>query len=72
MLARWMRKECKKNVTFNAMEGDLHNLQPSIGEVNGDRSNYRYSLFTKEFNQYGQCQSVVNFKAHKFQLCDEI
>ena len=66
------RKECKKDVTFNAMEGDLHNLQPAIGEVNGDRSNYRYSQFTKEFTQYGQCQSAVDFKNRKFQPRDEI
>ena len=44
------RKECKKDVTFNTIKGDLHNLQPSIDEVNGDRSNYRYSQFTKTFN----------------------
>ena len=66
------RKECKKDATFNAMEGDLHNLQPAIGEVNGDRSNYRYSQFTKEFTQYGQCQSAVDFKERKFQPRDEI
>ena len=66
------RKECKKDPTFNAMEGDLHNLQPAIGEVNGDRSNYRYSQFTKEFNQYGQCQSAVDFKARIFQPRQQI
>lgn len=66
------RKECKKDVTFNLMEGDMHNLQPSIGEVNGDRSNYRYSQFTKEFNQYGQCKVAVDFRDCKFQPRDEI
>ena len=66
------RKECKKDLTFNMMEGDLHNLQPAIGEVNGDRSNYRYSQFTKEFTQYGQCQTAVDFKERKFQPRDEI
>ena len=66
------RKECKKDVTFNAMEGDLHNLQPAIGEVNGDRSNFRYSQFTKEFTQYGECRSAVDFKERKFQPRDEI
>lgn len=66
------RNECKKDAKFNAMEGDLHNLQPAIGEVNGDRSNYRYSQFTKEFTQYGQCQSAVDFKERKFQPRDEI
>jgi endonuclease I len=66
------RKACKKDATFNLMEGDMHNLQPAIGEVNGDRSNYRYSQFTNQFNQYGQCQSAVDFKARQFQPRDEI
>ena len=25
---------------FNRMEADLHNLFPSLAEINGDRSNY--------------------------------
>ena len=66
------RKGCKQDAIFNAMEGDLHNLQPAIGEVNGDRSNYRYSQFTKEFSQYGQCQSAVDFKARVFQPRQQI
>ncbi|WP_392562113.1 endonuclease [Orbus sturtevantii] len=66
------RKNCKKDATFNLMEGDMHNLQPAIGEVNGDRSNYNYSLFTKNFTQYGQCKSAVAFKARQFQPRDEI
>lgn len=66
------RKNCKKDATFNQMEGDMHNLQPSIGEVNGDRSNYGYTLFTQTFNQYGQCQTAVDFKARRFQPRDEI
>ncbi|MDF7671300.1 endonuclease [Orbaceae bacterium ESL0721] len=66
------RKECKKDVTYNRMEGDMHNLQPAVGEVNGDRSNYRYSEFTQVFNQYGQCKAAVDFKDRKFQPRDEI
>lgn len=48
------------------MEEDLHNLQSSIGEVNGDRSNFRYSQFTNEFTRHGQCQTAVDFKDRKF------
>ena len=66
------RKNCKKDKTFNQMEGDMHNLQPAIGEVNGDRSNYQYSLFTKKFTQYGKCQTAVDFKLRQFQPRDEI
>lgn len=66
------RKACKKDISFNVMEGDMHNLQPVIGEVNGDRSNYRYSQFTQIYNQYGLCKIAVDFKARKFQPRGEI
>lgn len=66
------RKNCAKNDAFNLMEGDMHNLQPSIGEVNGDRANYGYSQWTDKFNQYGQCNVVVDFKNRQFQPRPEI
>ncbi|NUF49847.1 hypothetical protein GYY69_08025 [Gilliamella sp. ESL0250] len=50
----------------------MRNFQAAIGEVNGYRSNYRYSLSTKEFNQYGKCKNAVDFKACIFQPRDEI
>lgn len=34
------RKCAEKNPAFNEMEGDLYNLFPAVGEVNGLRSNY--------------------------------
>ncbi|WKE66184.1 endonuclease [Gallaecimonas kandeliae] len=59
------RKQCTKDKTFERMEGDLHNLAPAIGEVNGDRSNFRYSALTDKPHQYGQCAMVVDFKANR-------
>ncbi len=59
------RKACKKNKRFKQMEGDLHNLQPTIGELNGDRSNYRFSMLEGEPRVYGKCDFEVNFKAKK-------
>jgi len=47
---------------FAAAETNLHNLVPSIGEVNGDRSNLALGMVTDKPTQYGQCQMVVNFK----------
>lgn len=61
------RKACKKERTFAYMEGDMHNLVPSIGEVNGDRSNYRFSEWNGTPHQYGQCSMLVNFKGRKVQ-----
>ncbi|WOT06928.1 endonuclease [Shewanella youngdeokensis] len=60
------RKNCgKTDTTFKKMESDLHNLVPAIGEVNGDRSNYRFSQWNAEPQQYGQCAMTVDFKSRK-------
>lgn len=62
------RKNCSKNSPkFKTMESDLHNLVPAIGEVNGDRSNYRFSDWNGAPSQYGQCPMIVDFKARKVQ-----
>lgn len=61
------RKACKKNKHFAKMAGDMHNLVPAIGEVNGDRSNYRFSAWNGQPSQYGQCDMLVDFKGRKVQ-----
>ncbi|MFC3187438.1 endonuclease [Shewanella intestini] len=62
------RKNCgRTDKKFKQMESDLHNLTPSIGEVNGDRSNFRFSQWNGKPKQYGQCQMLVDFKARKVQ-----
>ncbi|USD40838.1 endonuclease [Vibrio sp. SCSIO 43135] len=61
------RKNCTKNDTvFRSMEADLHNLTPTIGEVNGDRSNYNFSQWNgTQGVSYGRCEMQVNFKQRK-------
>ncbi|MBB3103407.1 endonuclease [Azomonas macrocytogenes] len=55
------RKNCSANdPVFSAAEADLHNLVPSIGEVNGDRSNYALGMLEKKPSQYGACQMVID------------
>jgi len=62
------RKYCAKNSqVFKNMEGDLHNLVPAIGEVNADRSNFKYGLIDKEVRVYGKCDAEVNFKKRIFE-----
>lgn len=58
------RKNCTKNdKKFKMMEADLHNLVPAIGEVNGDRSNFRFSQWNgSKGANYGQCSFKVDFK----------
>lgn len=49
------RKNCgKTDKQFKKMESDLHNLVPAIGEVNGDRSNFRFSQWNAKAEQIGR------------------
>jgi len=66
------RKACKKDKTFNTMEADMNNLVPAIGEVNGDRSNYRYGALKPNIGQYGNCKFEVDFKNKKAYPKDDI
>lgn len=68
------RKNCEETDSlFAIMEGDLHNLLPSIGEVNGDRSNFMYGQWTDTVEpMYGSCRSIVDFKNSKFQPRPEV
>jgi deoxyribonuclease-1 len=61
------RKACHKDEAFRMMEGDMHNLVPTIGEVNGDRSNYQYALIEGEDRVYGACDAEVNFQFKQFE-----
>jgi deoxyribonuclease-1 len=57
---------------FQAMEADLFNLYPSVGEVNGDRSNYNYGMVSGVAPEYGQCRTKVDFKARVAEPRDEV
>ncbi len=56
------RKACAKDAGYRKIETDLHNLQPAIGEVNGDRGNYQFTQWRGGEGQYGQCPMKVDFK----------
>ena len=61
------RKCCKKvSQRFRKIEGDMHNLVPSIGEINGDRSNFRFRESNEGLKgQYGNCEFKIDFKNRK-------
>ncbi|MGC8102774.1 endonuclease [Metapseudomonas otitidis] len=60
------RENCARyDDAYRRAEADLHNLVPSIGEVNGDRSNYGFGWLPQAPSQYGACPMVVDFKARK-------
>jgi deoxyribonuclease-1 len=58
-------RECCRKVDpeFKAMETDLHNLWPAVGELNGDRSNKPIASVFGEPREYGVCDFEVSKRA---------
>ena len=55
------RDYCNKtDVDFRNAHNDLHNLIPVLGEVNADRSNYRFDVIPGESSDYGACDFQVD------------
>lgn len=55
------RRCAEKNPEFNRMEGDLYNLWPEIGELNGLRSNFSMAELgaEKEESRFGACKVKI-------------
>jgi deoxyribonuclease I len=54
------RKCCSKvSGEFQQMQSDMHNLFPTVGEVNGDRSNFVFGEIDGEEREYGECDFEV-------------
>ncbi len=67
------RKACDRDPFFQRAEGDLVNLVPSIGEVNGDRGNLSFNVWAQRPTTiYGECQTVVDFKQRSVQPRPEV
>jgi len=49
----------KVNDTYRRAHNDLVGLVPAVGELNADRSNYRYGLIEGEPRKYGACDFEV-------------
>lgn len=56
------RKNCASDPVFRRMEADMHNLAPAIGEINNDRSNFRFGLLPATPRQHGDCPFKVEFQ----------
>ncbi|GGK02262.1 hypothetical protein GCM10009304_30060 [Pseudomonas matsuisoli] len=50
----------------------MFNLYPSVGEVNGDRSNFNYGAVLGAASQYGQCRTKVDFSERAAEPRDEV
>ncbi|AUJ68617.1 endonuclease [Pseudoalteromonas sp. NC201] len=62
------RKHCRKvSEQFRKMEADIHNLAPAIGEINGDRSNFRFGMLPSTEANYGACPVKIDFKLRRIE-----
>lgn len=62
------RKNCRKtSAQFRKMEADIHNLAPAIGEINADRSNFRFGVLPQVETKYGACDVKIDFKQRVIQ-----
>ena len=60
------RMTCRStNTKFKQMEADMHNLVPAIGEINGDRSNFKYGMIEGETRAYGKVNVEIAFPNKK-------
>ena len=66
------RKACKNDKIFRIMTSDMHNLVPAIGEINNDRSNFRFGAEKVRVGQYGKCEFQVDFKRKRAYVKDDI
>ncbi|MDW6002317.1 endonuclease [Vibrio mangrovi] len=67
-------RECayKLNPAFKKAHDDLNNLAPAVGELNADRSDYRFANLVGEPREYGQCDFEVNFEQDLVEPADDI
>ncbi len=57
------REECgNTDSRFRAMEADLFNLRPALGEVNGDRAHFRFAELPQALPQHGACPVRIDFR----------
>jgi deoxyribonuclease I len=63
------RKCAETNPDFNRMEGDLYNLWPIIGELNGLRSNFSMAEISGDSLTFGSCKAKIQNR--KFEPMDE-
>jgi deoxyribonuclease-1 len=57
---------------FRVMEADMHNLAPSAGELNADRSNFRFGVLPSVPYRHGACDFKVDFRAATVEPRNEV
>ena len=61
---KYKGRKCSRKVdkNFRLMEADMYNLQPTIGEVNQMRKNFKMSIISEEHRFFGKCDIEIKDK----------
>ena len=67
-------RDCCQDIdpAFNAAHNDLHNLFPSVGEVNGARGNYLFGEVSGSDEDYGDCDFRIDRDADRVEPPDRV
>src|SRR5690606_26019242 len=57
---------------LDAMVANLHTLTPAVGEINADRSNFRFGMLPGTGYRHGQCDFKVEFSERTVEPRDEV
>jgi deoxyribonuclease-1 len=60
----------KVHKSFRLMQSDMHNLYPSVGEINGYRVDYEVAIVSGESREFGECDAEIQNK--KFEPTEKI
>ncbi len=58
--------------TVGEINGDRSNLTPAVGEINGDRSNHSFGLIDGEARDYGSCDFERDLEDGRVEPTDDI
>lgn len=66
---RFAGRRCCEQVDaeYRRAANDLHNLWPTVGEVNAQRSNYRFAVIDGEERSFGRCDFEVDHASRRIE-----
>ncbi len=57
------RKQCRKiSQRFNQIEADLHNLYPSLSDINEERGSHSFGMVRGEKRNFGKCDFEIDYQ----------
>jgi len=71
---RFKGRDCCERIDpeYRRAYNDLHNLWPTVGEVNAQRRNYRFGMIAGEAREFGRCDFEVDHASRRVEPRPEV